>query len=107
VAIAKAAEAILSDYRSQKILPEQAVIDLATIGAVEQTFALAATLPPTDIGTSGFFRPPAAAVRADKRFLPLAARLGLVAFWRARGRWPDFCRARDAPYDCAKAAAGL
>jgi hypothetical protein len=35
--------------------------------------------------------PPAAAFRRDPRFLPLAERTGLLAYWRS-GRAPDFCR---------------
>jgi tetratricopeptide (TPR) repeat protein len=48
---------------------------------------------------SVFFRPNAAKFRADPRFMAPAAKLGLVAIWRATN-WPDFCTARDAPYDC-------
>jgi TolB-like protein/class 3 adenylate cyclase/tetratricopeptide (TPR) repeat protein len=44
-------------------------------------------------------------LRNDPRFIPLCARLGLVEFWMATGKWPD-C-ADEVPYDfeaeCAKA----
>jgi hypothetical protein len=30
--------------------------------------------------------------------MALATKLGLVAIWRAT-KWPDFCTARDTPYD--------
>ncbi|HEX3950540.1 MAG TPA: TIR domain-containing protein [Steroidobacteraceae bacterium] len=50
-----------------------------------------------------FFRPFAARFRADARFMALAAKLGLVAIWRST-KWPDFCSARDAPYDCRAVA---
>jgi hypothetical protein len=36
-------------------------------------------------------------LRNDPRFVPLCARLGLVEFWLATGRWPD-C-ADEVPYD--------
>jgi DNA-binding winged helix-turn-helix (wHTH) protein/tetratricopeptide (TPR) repeat protein len=39
-------------------------------------------------------------VLSSPRFMPLAARIGLVRIWRQTGRWPDFCTAPDAPYDC-------
>jgi hypothetical protein len=26
--------------------------------------------------------------------------LGLLAYWRLSGRWPDFCRDPDLPYRC-------
>jgi hypothetical protein len=44
-------------------------------------------------------------LRNDPRFARLCARLGLVEFWMATGKWPD-C-ASEVPYDfkaeCAKA----
>jgi TolB-like protein len=44
-------------------------------------------------------------LRADPRFVPLCARLGLVEFWLETGKWPD-C-ASEVPYDfkaqCEKA----
>jgi tetratricopeptide (TPR) repeat protein len=47
-------------------------------------------------------------LRNDPRFPRLCARLGLVAFWRASGQWPD-C-ADELPYDfrqeCERAKAG-
>jgi hypothetical protein len=55
---------------------------------------------------SPFFRPFATKFRADPRFMALAAKLGLVAIWRAT-KWPDFCTARDAPYDCRAMAEKL
>jgi len=55
---------------------------------------------------SYFFRPFAAKFRADPRFMALAAKLGLVAIWRAT-KWPDFCTARDSPYDCRAVAEKL
>jgi hypothetical protein len=36
-------------------------------------------------------------LRNDLRFARLCARLGLVGFWRATGKWPD-CAA-EVPYD--------
>jgi tetratricopeptide (TPR) repeat protein/TolB-like protein len=50
-----------------------------------------------------FFRPFAARFRADPRFIPLAVKLGLVAIWKAT-KWPDFCTASNAPYDCRAVA---
>ncbi len=53
------------------------------------------------------FTPAAAAMRRDPRFMPLAARLGLVDYWRATGKWPDFCAEPGLPYECARDAARL
>lgn len=85
-----------------------AIMMLASLGQVDAAFDLAAHYT----GETWFlFTPPTRAMRKDPRFMPLAAKLGLVAYWRASGRWPDFCQAPDRPYDCkveaAKATAGL
>ena len=53
------------------------------------------------------FRPPLADLRADPRFMQLAAHLGLLDYWRRSGDWPDFCSDPDLPYDCKKEAARL
>ncbi len=50
------------------------------------------------------FFPPLRLVRADARFMPLAARLGLVDYWLDTGHWPDFCTTEQLPYDCKEAA---
>lgn len=44
--------------------------------------------------------PAAASLRADRRFLALADRVGLLAYWRS-GRLPDFCSKTHEPV-CAK-----
>jgi len=51
------------------------------------------------------FQPDFAAVRADPRFMQVAARLGLVRYWRQSGFWPDFCASEKLPYDCKSEAA--
>jgi len=43
-------------------------------------------------------------VRADPRFMPFAARIGLVDYWQETGQWPDFCTEEELPYDCKEAA---
>jgi hypothetical protein len=50
------------------------------------------------------FIPHMRAVRTDSRFMPLAARLGLVDYWLESGQWPDFCHDEKLPYDCKEAA---
>jgi len=75
------------------------------IGRIDDAYASIGELRTPLRNTSGvgnpsaFFPPFAAKFRADPRFMALAAKLGLVAIWRAT-KWPDFCTARDAPYDC-------
>ena len=53
------------------------------------------------------FRPPLADLRADPRFMQVAARFGLLDYWRRSGDWPDFCAEPDLPYDCKAVAARL
>lgn len=53
------------------------------------------------------FRPEFARVRADPRFMRVAAQLGLVKYWRQSGHWPDFCTTEKLPYDCKSQAGKL
>jgi len=50
------------------------------------------------------FYPTTAAMRRDPRFMAFAAKLGLVAYWRNSGKWPDFCADPALPYNCRKEA---
>jgi hypothetical protein len=52
---------------------------------------------PDGYRTSLLFQAGMPELRADPRFPALCARLGLVAYWSASGRWPD-C-ADEVPYD--------
>jgi hypothetical protein len=58
-------------------------------------------------GVSVLFGVGTSAMRRDPRFMPLAARLGLVDYWRSSGPWPDFCSEPGLPYDCKVEAARL
>ena len=53
------------------------------------------------------FRPAFRNFQKDPRFMQLAARSGLIGYWRNTGKWPDFCFNPDLPYDCKKEAAKL
>jgi hypothetical protein len=50
------------------------------------------------------FLPYMRSVRANARFMPFAASLGLVDYWLESGLWPDFCANESLPYDCKQAA---
>lgn len=41
----------------------------------------------------------------DERFWPLAAEIGLVAYWSETQQWPEFCAEPDLPFDCRQRAA--
>ncbi len=53
------------------------------------------------------FWPDAAELRRDPRFFAKMAEVGLVAEWRRRDRWPDFCSEPGLRYDCRREAARL
>lgn len=51
------------------------------------------------------FRAGVAEIWHDPRSLQLAARTGILDFWRRAGTWPDFCSDPNLPYDCKVEAA--
>jgi TolB-like protein len=67
----------------------------AAVGDVDTAFRFADTISP-GYPTTGIldflFIPQTASMRRDPRFFTLARRFGLAQFWKATGRWPDFCR---------------
>jgi hypothetical protein len=74
---------------------------LARLGNVDAAYTmLDGSWPNSRQGTVFLFYPEMKAVRHDPRFMPLAERLGLLAYWRESGHWPDFCAEPDLPYDC-------
>ena len=73
--------------------------------AAEVLLAADPTLSPGIIWTlSG---PQFRELRRDPRFMVIARRYGLVDYWTATGRWPDFCFEPDLPYDCKAEVAKL
>ena len=57
---------------------------------------------------SSFFRRPSLKeVRRDPRFMKIAQRYGLIDYWQATGKWPDYCQEPGLPYDCRAEAAKL
>ena len=84
------------------------VLNLSTVGANDAALQ-AATLsrPGNALDPEVLFRPYAAGMRRNPQFMRLAARFGLVAYWRSTGNWPDFCELPTRPYDCKAVAAKL
>jgi TolB-like protein len=82
--------------------PGGAIGLLAMLGETDTAFAQAdAYLKRDSYADSSFlFWPTLASFRRDPRFMPLAARIGLVAYWRTSGDWPDFCGDADLTYNC-------
>lgn len=56
---------------------------------------------------SQLFSPDAAGLRTDPAFFRKMADLGLVSWWVAHNKWPDFCAEPGLKYDCADEATKL
>ena len=100
------------------LLNVRCMIALATLGEQESAYVIASKLYPRRVGRTPaeteriwlddpegppleFVTSPAAApMRRDPRYLALAERVGLLAYWRS-GRLPDFCRKPAEPI-CAQ-----
>lgn len=83
---------------------------LGTFGRVEEAYEVVwhpVALDSLMAGTEALFRPHMRAIRADPRFIALAAKLGLLQYWEKTGLWADFCSEPRLPYDCRKEAAKL
>ena len=89
--------------------PQHAVYGLSLLGFVDDAFSVALHEMPVDAtnedAASFMFSPEAAPLRRDPKFMELAARFGLVAYWRRTGKWPDLCLGRGPPFNCAQEAA--
>ncbi len=72
---------------------------LAELHRVDDAYAYAEPLS-SDGGTEVLFENVTQPLRADPRFMTLAARVGLVKVWKDADRWPDFCNDRSVRYDC-------
>jgi tetratricopeptide (TPR) repeat protein len=88
--------------------PSTALSALAQSGDVDGAFGIAnaAVDRRATLYVTVLFDGATLAMRRDPRFMALAARLGLVDYWRRSGVWPDFCAEPGLPYDCKAAAAG-
>lgn len=89
-----------------------AISVLASLGFVDDAFALAARIDPVKLEPSPatvslLFTPLTASMHRKPLFMALAHRLGLVDYWRRTGHWPDFCAEPSLPYDCKAEAARL
>ena len=107
-AIAQMRRALLAPVSVQKAL-EARISTLSSLGLVDDAFRMADGY--AQAGMTGFsspaflFSPGAASMRRDPRFMTLAAKLGLVHYWRSTGKWPDFCAEPGLPYACKAEAA--
>ena len=76
---------------------------LGSLGRRDDAFRLLErpeATPSIEIWSDTLFRNYMRPMRLDARFMVLAARVGLVTYWRDSGHWPDFCADASLPYDC-------
>ena len=108
--IEKALDAFRARYRQSPSDVPGYLQALGTFGRVDEAFEVMKNelaLDSVMAGTEVLFRPHMRPIRADPRFIALAAKFGLVQYWEKSKVWPDFCSEPDLPYDCRKEAAKL
>jgi adenylate cyclase len=81
-----------------------AVYEILEAASFEHLFTPVGVLPFGELSLNAVFKPNFAAMRRDKRFVEICARLGLCAYWAESGEWPD-CVAEVAPFYDLKAEA--
>lgn len=82
------------------------LLDFGTFGRIDQAYQmLEDARAQSFVRTAILFSPQFAKVRADPRFMQVAAHFGLVRYWRQTGFWPDFCSSEKLTYDCKREAA--
>lgn len=98
--------ALKAQPSSNPVDRNRVLLALGNFGRAEQVYEMLEdpTFQPF-IASDVLFRPDFAGVRADPRFMQIAARLGLVRYWRQSGYWPDFCTSEKLRYDCKSEAA--
>jgi DNA-binding winged helix-turn-helix (wHTH) protein/TolB-like protein len=72
------------------------IMMMAALGETNEAIAAAnlALDQKQELQPQYLFAPITRNVRRDPAFVGLAARLGLIQYWRETGRWPDFCTER-------------
>jgi len=80
------------------------VISAGALGRTDVAFEALKSSPDRFVRDGFLFEPATASLRRDPRFWALAHRWGLVAYWRKRNVWPDFCGDPALGYDCRAAA---
>ena len=97
-AIARAAQIFTSDDDTMDF-----VQDLTELGRIDAAFKLWERRRPATSFWDVWFRNYMAPLRADPRFMTIAADQGIAQWWISTGQWPDFCT-NAPPYNCVAAA---
>jgi hypothetical protein len=102
-------DALAAHYARTGCVDLSRLVYAAHLGLVEEAYRTAETaylgprgtaddsMGPDGYRTGLLFHAGMPELRNDPRFVPLCARLGLVEFWLATGKWPDCVD--DVPYD--------
>ena len=100
---------LASDDAGPESIPLR-IQNLGQFGAVDEIYRVVEQPQVIDHlrrATEVMFRPHLANMRNDRRFMALAAQLGLLAYWRESDLWPDFCSDSRLPYNCREEARRL
>jgi tetratricopeptide (TPR) repeat protein len=104
--IDEAIAALGAQAPNSSVTLNKVLLALGNFGRVEQAYELMEDPKfQRSIERTTLFRPDFAGIRADPRFMQVAARLGLVRYWRKTGYWPDYCWTEQLKYDCKTEAA--
>jgi DNA-binding winged helix-turn-helix (wHTH) protein/TolB-like protein/tetratricopeptide (TPR) repeat protein len=80
---------------------ENEIMMFAGLGETKQAIEVAnSALDHQNLEPWLLFTPITRNIQQDPGFVPLAARLGLIKYWRETGKWPDFCTDRAIRNEC-------
>jgi len=105
--IVQVSKALVEAAGANQIDADLAIAALIRLGDTEAAYLLARSRLPTGRARGGslLFSLVAQPLRQEARFMDLAEHLGLSAYWRASGDWPEYCSQPGLPYDCKAEAA--
>lgn len=95
----------VQQYPNMATGPLQAYVDFGIEDELHAVFSRWDRFEPATM--SVLFRPSFRNFHKDPRFMRLAARSGMIEYWRETDKWPDFCFNPDLPYNCKAEAAKL
>jgi tetratricopeptide (TPR) repeat protein len=102
-------EKALDAFRKRAVTGDWGYLQaLATFQKVDEAFQMMEAPDAIDglsATTDAFFRVHMRPILRDARFIGVADRIGLLAYWRQTGIWPDFCRDPELSYNCQAEAA--
>ena len=100
--ISAAIKTVREAGNDETITRETEVMMLAGLGQTREAIAAAnVALDHQELDPRFLFTPVMRDVRRDPAFVGLAARMGLLKYWRETGKRPDFCTGRNAASECS------